>query len=163
MPNLPAADLCALLKRLLHASGRNPGARRAALAGFQQIHAELRRWNEELVTVLRGYPGFVQSGAPADYDRFLARLAACRDALGEADGSIDASACVLQDARNTADFLWQLAADAGPYLQRRPRVMDAIQTYEAASAMAFAELRALAAAAEVALPETGRGAPTAQA
>lgn len=151
MPDLPASDLCALLTRLLQASGRDPGARRAAVAGFQQLHAELRRWNEELVTVLRGYPGFVQSGTPADYDGFLTRLAACRDALGESDGGSDAESNLLQNARNTADFLWQLAADAGPYLQRRPRVMDAIQTYEAASAMAFAELRGIAAAADIPL------------
>ena len=159
MPNLPASDLSALLVRLLQASGRNPGARRAALAGFQQLHADLRHWNEELVTVLRTYPGFVHSGAPADYDRFLDRLAICRDALGEADGSGDAEATLLQNARNTAEFLWQLAADAGPYLQRRPRVMDAIQTYEAASAMAFAELRASAAAAGVDLLQHGGAAP----
>ena len=38
--------------------------------------------------------------------------------------------------------------------------MDAIQTYEAASAMAFADLRTLAAAADVALPEMGCGAPS---
>jgi hypothetical protein len=159
MPNTPAFDLCALLARLLLASGRNPGARRAAVAGFQQLHADVRQWNEELIAVVRAYPGFVRSGAPADYDRFLDRLAACRDALGESDGSTDAGATVLQNARNTADFLWQLAADAGPYLQRRPRVMDAIQTYEAVSAMAFAELREAARAAGVTLTEAVHTAP----
>jgi GTP cyclohydrolase II len=152
MPDIPASELCALLARLL-AHGRSPETRRTALAAFQQLHADLRRWNEELVAALRAYPGFVQSGAPPDYDRFLDRLAACRDALGEADGSSDAHATLLQSARNTTDFFWQLAADAGPYLQRRPRVMDAIQTYEAASAMAFAELRSTARAAGLALPD----------
>jgi hypothetical protein len=116
MPDIPACELRALLARLL-ASSRDPETRAAAIASFQQLHAELRRWHEGLVAVLRAYPGCTQSGAPRDYDLFRDRLAACRDALGE-------------------------GADAGPYLQRRPRVMDAIQTCEASSALALAELRA---------------------
>src|SRR3954470_1977968 len=110
MPDIPACELRALLARLL-ASSRDPETRAAAIASFQQLHAELRRWHEGLVAVLRAYPGCTQSGAPRDYDLFLDRLAACRDALGEGDGSCDGHATLLQNARNTADFFWQLAAD----------------------------------------------------
>ncbi len=161
MPNLPASGLSALLARLLQVNSRDAGARRSAIAGFQQLHTELRHWNEEFVRALRAYPGFVQSNAPAEYDRFLDRLAACRDALGEGDGSSDAAGMLRQNARNTADFLGQLAAEAGPYPLRRPRVMDAIRTYEAASALAFADLRMKAAAANVNLSEPLRPAPQA--
>jgi hypothetical protein len=160
MSHIPESDLAELLTRLLAATGRNSAARHAALVEFNAVYLDVRHWNEELVAVLRGYPGFVQSGVHADYDAFLDRLAACRDALGEADERADAASTLLQNARNTADFLWQLAADAGPYLMRRPRVMDALQTYEAASAMAFAELRQAARAAGVALPDTRRAAVT---
>jgi len=112
MPDVPAASLCALLARLLQASGPEPAAQRAAIAGFQQLHAQLRHWNDGLLSVLRDYPGFTQSGAPADYDRFLDRLAACREALGEADDSSDPQARLLQDARNTTDFHLHLHGQA---------------------------------------------------